>query len=254
MCDHCGCTSVAPHEHGHHHEHHNHGHTHDHESARTVEMRQSLLSRNDRLAERNRGMFMARGVSVLNVMSSPGSGKTSLIERTLEEAKDRFRVGVIVGDLATENDAQRIMGKGAPAVQVITGTACHLDAHMVHHALEQLDWAALDLLFIENVGNLVCPASFDLGEQARVVLMAVTEGEDKPLKYPVIFNDASLVVVNKMDLAEAVGYRRDEALANIRKTAPRAEVLELSARTGQGMDAWLEWLGHMASAKPAGHP
>lgn len=244
MCDHCGCTPVAPHDHGHHHEHHDHGHAHDHDNARMVKMRQSLLSRNDRLAERNRGMFMARGVTVLNVMSSPGSGKTSLIERTLDEAKDRFRVGVIVGDLATENDAQRIMGKGAPAVQVTTGTACHLDAHMVHHALEQLDWSALDLLFIENVGNLVCPASFDLGEQARVVLIAVTEGEDKPLKYPVIFNDASLVVVNKIDLAEAVGYRRDDALAHIRNVAPRAEVLELSARTGQGMDAWLEWLAN----------
>jgi len=240
MCDHCGCTLT---EHHHHHDHdtpHGHGEA-DH---RILEVRQSLLSRNDRLAERNRGQFMAHGVTVLNVMSSPGSGKTSLIERTLVELAERYRIGVVVGDLATDNDARRIRDKGAPAVQVSTGTTCHLDAHMVHHAIEKLDLASLDLLFIENVGNLVCPASFDLGEEARVVVMSVTEGEDKPLKYPVIFHDAALVIVNKMDLADAVGYRRAEAMENIHTVAPRAEVFELSARTGEGVSAWCEWLGH----------
>ena len=207
-----------------------------------VDMRLSLLSRNERLAERNRGRFMAHGVTVLNIMSSPGSGKTALLERTLQDAGDRFLMGVIVGDLATENDAERLKKHGAPAVQITTGTACHLDAHMVVHALEQIDLASLDMLFIENVGNLVCPASFDLGETARVVLMSVTEGEDKPLKYPVIFNDAALVVVNKIDLAEAVGYRREVAMEHIRAVAPRAKVLELSARTGEGMAAWIDWL------------
>ncbi len=246
MCDHCGCTLVEEHRHD-----HEHPHDHGEQDRRVLEVRQSLLSRNDRLAERNRGMFMAREVTALNLMSSPGSGKTSLIERTLEEAAERYRVGVIVGDLATENDARRIQGKGAPAIQITTGTACHLDAHMVHHAIEKLDLESIDLLFIENVGNLVCPASFDLGEEARVVLMSVTEGEDKPLKYPVIFHDAALVVVNKIDLAEAVEWRREEALAHIRTVAPRAQVLELSARTGQGMDAWLDWLGdRLRSASP----
>ncbi len=240
MCDHCGCSVVENHD------HHDHNHDHHHgpedEARRAVEVRQSLLSRNERLAERNRGMFMARKITVLNLMSSPGSGKTTLIERTLADAGSRRRIGVIVGDLATENDARRIREQGAPAVQISTGTACHLDAHMVHHALEKLDLESLDFLFIENVGNLVCPASFDLGEEARVVIIAVTEGEDKPLKYPVIFHDAALVIVNKIDLAEAVGYDRERALANIRKAAPNAEVIELSSRTGVGMEAWQRWL------------
>lgn len=242
MCDHCGCsptdTDTDPaHAHA-----HAHAHDHDHETARTIDMQQSLLSRNDRLAERNRGRFEALGVTVVNLMSSPGSGKTALLERTLQDGTDRYRMGVIVGDLATENDARRIQEQGAPAVQITTGTACHLDAHMVVHALERMPLQELDLLFIENVGNLVCPASFDLGETARVVLMSVTEGEDKPLKYPVIFNDADLVVINKMDLAEAVGFQRQTALNNIRKVAPRAAVLDVSARTGEGMAAWLDWL------------
>lgn len=246
MCDHCGCSIVDahhPHDHG-------HGHTHDH--AREVEVQCSILSRNDRLAERNRGMFMARKIAAINVMSSPGSGKTALIERTLQDARDLFRVGVIVGDLATENDAQRIQAHGVPAVQISTGTACHLDAHMVQHALERVNLDTINLLIIENVGNLVCPASFDLGEGSRAVLISVTEGEDKPLKYPVIFNGADVVIINKSDLADAVGFQREAALANIRSVAPQAEVIELSARTGEGMDAWLEWLGRrMVQNMPA---
>ncbi len=233
MCDHCGCGVVEDHHHA----------DHDHDHGHEVDVRQSVLTQNQRLAERNRGMFMAHKIKVLNLMSSPGSGKTSLIERTLQGVGDPRRIGVIVGDLATENDARRIREKGVPAIQISTGTACHLDAHMVHHALEKLNLDAMDILFIENVGNLVCPASFDLGEEARVVIMSVTEGEDKPLKYPVIFHDADLVVVNKMDLAETVGYQREQAMANIRKVAPGAEIIEVSAKTGSGMENWYRWLG-----------
>jgi len=236
MCDHCGCELVT--EPGHHH----HDHDHDHEG-QVVDVRQSLLTQNQRLAERNRGFFAGRGVRSINIMSSPGSGKTALIERTLQSPEMANRIAVLVGDLATDNDAQRIGVAGVPVTQITTGTACHLDAHMVHHALEKISLNGRDLLLIENVGNLVCPASFDLGEQHRVVLLAVTEGEDKPLKYPIIFQSADVVVVNKIDLAEAVGYQRDRAMENIRKVAPRATILEVSAQTGAGVDAWLKWLG-----------
>jgi hydrogenase nickel incorporation protein HypB len=157
-----------------------------------------------------------------------------------------------VGDLATENDAARIRRHGAPAVQITTGTVCHLDAHMVHHAVEELDTRAMDILFIENVGNLVCPASFDLGEDARVVITSVTEGEDKPLKYPSIFQNAARVLVNKIDLAAAADYDRAAGRAAIERAAPGAEVLEVSAKTGQGMDAWYGWLRELrARKKPA---
>jgi hydrogenase nickel incorporation protein HypB len=250
MCKDCGCSGPATgHTHGHgpgQHQHHEHEHA---AAARTVDVRQSVLTQNDRLAERNRGFFAAKGILVLNVVSSPGSGKTALLERTLREFADRARMAVIVGDLATDNDAQRLRRSGAPAVQITTGTTCHLDAHMVHHALEELDAEKLDLLFIENVGNLVCPASFDLGEDARVVLTSVTEGEDKPLKYPVIFSNADVVLVNKVDLADAVGFQREAALGHIRETAPRAAVFEVSARTGAGLDAWYGWLAHELAHK-----
>lgn len=237
MCDHCGCELVTDPV------HHHHDHDHDHHDAgHVVDVRQSLLSQNERLAERNRGFFAGRGVQCMNIMSSPGSGKTALIERTLQTPEMARRIAVLVGDLATDNDAQRIGAAGIPVTQITTGTACHLDAHMVHHALEKISLEGRDLLFVENVGNLVCPASFDLGEGRRIVLIAVTEGEDKPLKYPVIFQSADVVVVNKIDLAEAVGYERDRALENIRKVAPRATIMELSARTGAGFDAWLQWL------------
>ncbi|MFH0907983.1 MAG: hydrogenase nickel incorporation protein HypB [bacterium] len=216
---------------------------------RAVDVRQSILSKNDRLAERNRGMFMAKGIVVLNIVSSPGSGKTALIERTLQDIGKDLRIAVIVGDLATENDAKRLRRHGATAIQITTGTACHLDAHMVQHALEELDLDHLDLLLIENVGNLVCPASFDLGEDARVVVMSVTEGEDKPLKYPVIFQDAAAVLVNKSDLAVAVEFQRDAALAAVRQVAPRATILEVSARTGSGMPAWYELLKTRVATK-----
>jgi hydrogenase nickel incorporation protein HypB len=212
----------------------------------------SLLSENDRLAEQNRGFFHARGISVLNLVSSPGSGKTALLERTLQDMGSNLKCGVIVGDLATDNDAQRLRRRGTPVVQITTGTVCHLDAHMVQHAVEDLGEAPLDVLFIENVGNLVCPASFDLGEDRRVVVTSVTEGEDKPLKYPTIFQRADLVLVNKSDLADAVEFKRDAALANIHNAAPNAQVLEVSAKTGAGMDRWYEYVRALRAGKHSG--
>ena len=243
MCDTCGCND--PHNHPHDHaQSHAHGHDHAHEHGhpppvRTVPVQKSALELNQRLADQNRGWFRAKGLKVFNLLSSPGSGKTTLLERTL---RDVPRAAAIVGDLQTENDAVRLRASGAQAIQITTGATCHLDAHMVAHALEKLDVAGLETLFIENVGNLVCPASYDLGEAKRVVLLSVTEGEDKPLKYPVIFRNADLVLVTKTDLAAAVGFDREKALASIRQTAPRAQILEVSAKTGAGCDAWLAWL------------
>jgi hydrogenase nickel incorporation protein HypB len=238
-----------PHDHSHQHSPgHDHDHTHDHvrphghDEHRTLQVEQGILQKNDRLAERNRGYFQAKGLYVVNVLASPGAGKTAFIERTAADLGGRLRLGVIVGDLATENDAVRLRGHGIPAIQITTGSVCHLDAEMVSRAMERLDLNALDVLVIENVGNLVCPAVYDLGESARVVLLSVTEGEDKPLKYPVMFQSAQVVVVNKMDIAAAVGFDRETALRNIRRVAPRAVVFEVSARTGEGMDAWYQYL------------
>ena len=246
MCDHCGCSQPsqardAAHGHGHDHAH-DHDHQHDHEHGTQVDVRQSVLAFNDRLAEQNRGFLRARALPAVNLLSGPGAGKTTLIERTARDLAGDTVLGVIVGDLQTQNDADRIEASGARAVQITTGEVCHLDAHMVQHAIEELALDGLNALLIENVGNLVCPASFDLGESARVVLMSVTEGEDKPIKYPVIFHKADLVVISKIDLAEAVEFDRDKAVANIGRVAPDAEIVELSAKTGAGMQAWYEWL------------
>jgi hydrogenase nickel incorporation protein HypB len=235
-----------PHDHGHVHgpgHAHDHDHPHDHgHGTRAVVVRESLFAANDRRAERNRGYFEGLGLLALNVVSSPGSGKTTLLARTIERLAGKARVGVIVGDLETDNDAQRLRAAGAPVVQVTTGTLCHLDAEMVGAALKNLDAKALDILVIENVGNLVCPAQFDLGEQVRVVLLSVTEGEDKPLKYPPIFRGADAVVVTKTDLVPHLDYDRDAVLAGIRRVSPDARVFETSARTGDGLDAWCEFL------------
>ena len=209
---------------------------------RIIDVNEGVLSKNDLLAKRNRENFHAKGLLVLNVLSSPGSGKTAFIERTLADTRDRFHGGVIVGDLATDNDAKRIQRTGAPAVQITTGDMCHLEADLVARAAESLDLDHLDLLIIENVGNLVCPADYDLGEDLRVVLLSVTEGEDKPLKYPVMFKTADVVIVNKTDIAEAVGFERDAALSNIHRIVPKAAIFEVSARTGQGMEAWYSYL------------
>ena len=264
MCEHCGCGLPGEaHDHaGHdHHDHvheHPHDHPHPHQDAhpepsgsdrRTVVVQEGILAKNDRLAERNRGYFLAKGVFVLNLLSSPGSGKTALIERMAADLGQHLRLAVVVGDLATDNDARRLQAAGVPAVQITTGTVCHLDAEMVAGAIARLPLDQVDVLVIENVGNLVCPAAFDLGEGLRVVLMAVTEGEDKPLKYPTIFRDAGVVLLTKTDIAEAAGFDRDTTLRNIRRAAPGATIHEVSARTGQGMQAWYETL----DAARAGH-
>ena len=221
---------------------HDHDHPHP-DRPHTVDIRERLLSKNDRVALQNRESFQSRGLLVLNLLSSPGSGKTTLIERTVSaQGNHAPRIGVIVGDLATENDAQRIRAAGATALQITTGTACHLEADMVAQAASHLDLGNLDLLVIENVGNLVCPAAYDLGETLRVVLLSVTEGEDKPLKYPTAFQSADVVLLTKVDIAEAVGFDRETAIANIRRMAPQARLFELSARSGEGMGDWLMYL------------
>ena len=223
------------HEHEHHHDH-GPAHQQDHQ---TVTIQQSLLEKNDRLAERNRGFFRAKKLLVLNVLSSPGSGKTTFIQQTAEALKGKLRLAVIVGDLATDNDAARLRQAGIPVVQITTGTVCHLEADMVARAAGQIPLDEVDVLVIENVGNLVCPAAYDLGEDLRVVLLSVTEGEDKPLKYPPMFHSAQVAVVTKGDLSAATGFDRAQALANLQRISHHARVFELSARTGQGMDAWL---------------
>ena len=264
MCQTCGCsTGHKGHGHGHHHDHgedhdHTHGHGHHHHEHdtehRAIEVNTALLGQNDKLAERNRGIFLARGIAVLNLVSSPGSGKTMLLEKTLQLFGKEMKLAVIVGDLATENDAMRLRRHGSPAIQIQTGTVCHLDAHMIHHAIEDLKLSELDILFIENVGNLVCPSAFDLGEDARIVLTSVTEGEDKPLKYPSIFQDAELVLLNKTDLSAAVEFDREAALRNIREAAPGAKILEISAKTGDGLSGWFEYLRQLSRRKKSAMP
>jgi len=236
------------HTHGHHsHEHqHEHGHSHSHEhgldTRRIVEIREAILGKNDRIAERNRGFFRARGLLTLNVLSSPGSGKTTFLRETIRSLPKDLKAGIIVGDLATDNDAVNLRQSGAPVVQITTGTVCHLEAEMVNRAVQRLDLQGLNLLIIENVGNLVCPASYDLGEDVRVVLLSVTEGEDKPLKYPPMFQAANVVIISKIDLAQVCGFNRETLLANLRRITPQARVFELSAKTGQGMDSWRQFL------------
>ncbi len=201
-----------------------------------------LLRINMETAQQNRQLFQSHGVTVLNVMSSPGSGKTELIGQTLYRLRAVIRACVIVGDLATDNDANRLRNLEIDARQIETGTQCHLDAEMIRRQAVEMPLCNIDLLIIENVGNLVCPANYDLGETCRVVLMSVTEGEDKPLKYPSIYRTADAVIINKMDLATAAGFDRELAEYNTRLAAPRAAIFELSARSGEGMQAWVLWL------------
>ena len=213
---------------------------------RIVEVRKNILKRNDVAAAALRDRFRTAGVFVTSMVSSPGSGKTAFLERTLAAVADRHRTAALVGDLATDCDADRLRRSGVPVRQITTGTVCHLDAEMVERALEGWPLVDLEYLFIENVGNLVCPASYDLGEHLRVVLLSVTEGEDKPLKYPTIFNTADVAVVTKTDLTAAVGFDRAALLRNIDAVRPGLPVLEVSARTGEGLPAWLEWLHRRA--------
>ena len=207
-----------------------------------VDVRVPLLEKNDILAERNRGYFLGRGLAALNLVSSPGAGKTTLLERTLDEFGREVKCGVLVGDLETDNDGRRLHRPHAPVAQIVTGTSCHLDASMVARGVESLDLAGVKVLFIENVGNLVCPASFDLGEQVRVVLLSTTEGKDKPLKYPPIFKSAHVVLLTKIDVADALGFKRDVAVENIRRIAPTAKLIQLSTRSGEGVDEWYAFL------------
>ncbi len=278
MCLNCGCDGHPHHSHGDRHHHHQlhhelhhelrdrpHAHTHTHNPDRladdvenpsptgaersssgrgattTIAIETKVLVRNDTFAARNRQRFRDRGLLAVNLMSSPGAGKTALLERTLAEFHDT--AAAIVGDLATDNDAQRLQRSGAPVTQIETGAMCHLEADLVFHAVDRLALSRdREFLFVENVGNLVCPAAYDLGEDLRVVLFSVTEGEDKPLKYPTTFKLADAVLLTKIDIAAAVECDRDLAIANIRRVAPQAAILEVSARTGEGMTAWYDFL------------
>ncbi|KAA0022213.1 hydrogenase nickel incorporation protein HypB [Antrihabitans cavernicola] len=250
MCATCGCGGddggaviTIPHEHPHTHPHeHDHTHPHEHPHTETVTLEQKVLAKNDLLAERNRGWLEGRGIVAVNMMSSPGAGKTTLLERTIREIGGSRAVSVIEGDQETTLDAERIKATGCGVVQVNTGTGCHLDAQMVRGALDALDPATGSLLFVENVGNLVCPALFDLGERARVVVISVTEGTDKPLKYPHMFAAADLVIVNKSDLLPYVDF--DVALCEkyARSVNPGLKMLTMSATNGEGISSWYEWL------------
>nr|WP_081599137.1 hydrogenase nickel incorporation protein HypB [Prochlorothrix hollandica] len=209
---------------------------------RVIDIQQGILGKNDRLAAQNRAYFQQHQVLALNLLSSPGSGKTTLLEKTLHRLQGELALGIIVGDLATDNDAQRLRQTAAPIVQITTGNLCHLEADMVWQAAQGLDVPNLDILIVENVGNLVCPAVYDLGETLRVVLLSVTEGEDKPLKYPNTFKSADVVILTKLDIAEAVGFDRPQALGYLHSVAPQAQIFEVSARTGLGMDQWYDYV------------
>ncbi|WP_428523501.1 hydrogenase nickel incorporation protein HypB [Roseibium sp.] len=262
MCTVCGCGDgqVKVHTHDHTHDH-DHSHQYSHEQGnchhygqgaagtsvpgfsqdRLIEIETDILSKNDRYADRNRSKLSALDVFAINLVSSPGSGKTTLLCKTIEALED-VPLAVIEGDQQTQNDAERIRATGAPAIQVNTGKGCHLDGHMVGHAIEHLALGTNSVLFIENVGNLVCPASFDLGEDCKVAILSVTEGEDKPLKYPDMFTAARLAILNKVDLAPYCDVDLDLYEANLRRVNPHIEILRLSARTGEGMQAWTAWL------------
>ena len=212
------------------------------EHPRLVQVRQHVLKQNDVAARALRMRFHEAGTYVVSLVSSPGAGKTAFLEKVLASLRKRHRVAALVGDLATDNDARRLARSEVPVKQIVTGTVCHLDAAMVTTALEEWSLPELDFLFIENVGNLVCPATFDLGEELRLVLFSVTEGEDKPLKYPTIFNTADVALITKMDLASAVEFDEAAARSNIQAVRPGMEIIEVSAKTGQGMDRWLAFL------------
>ena len=243
MCATCGCSDA-----NHHHHHSGEDHSHHIGEKSIVEVEKDILYQNNLLAERNRGYFDAKNVFCINLVSSPGSGKTSLLERTLTDLKDDLSFSVIEGDQQTTNDADRIHATGTKVTQINTGKGCHLDAHMVLHALQGLKPPADSVLFIENVGNLVCPAMFDLGEKERVVIISVTEGDDKPVKYPDMFHTSTVCIINKMDLLPYVNFNVEKAKEYALKVNHKLKFFEVSATTGQGMDAWYSWLKqHMAS-------
>jgi len=242
MCENCGCGTNHKHTHDH---PHPHDHTHDHEG-RVVTLEQKLLSHNEEAAARNRAFFEKNGIVAVNIISSPGSGKTFLLEKTLEAFRDEVPCAVITGDLQTDNDAERLSGKGAPVKQIQTGSACHLDARQIEDSLGEVVSAGIRLLFIENVGNLVCPSAFNLGEHFKVALLSVTEGEDKPLKYPTLFTSAPVTVVTKTDLLPHLECDMKQLRDNLRTVHPGVFVFELSAKTGAGMSTWLDYLRNLA--------
>lgn len=281
MCTVCGCgegeTTIEggghSHEHGHHHHdhdhdhgHHHHDHDHDHShhhhhgdthdygqgpahahapgmsQARMVQVEQDILGKNNEYASANRRYFTEHGMLALNLVSSPGSGKTSLLTRTLADLKDEYPMAVIEGDQQTANDAERIRETGVRAIQINTGKGCHLDAHMVGHAMETLTPEENGVLFIENVGNLVCPAAFDLGEAHKVAILSVTEGEDKPIKYPDMFAAADLMLLNKIDLLPHLQFDVDKCIDYARRVNPSIKVLQVSATSGEGMESWYRWI------------
>jgi hydrogenase nickel incorporation protein HypB len=271
MCTVCGCgegeTRVEgegqEHDHGHHH-HHEHAHDHEHHhhdglthdygqgpahahapglsQARMVQIEEDILGKNNQYAAANRRLFGEQGILALNLVSSPGSGKTTLLARTIDDLKGQLKLAVIEGDQQTANDAERIRETGVKALQINTGKGCHLDAHMVGHALETLKPEAGSVLFIENVGNLVCPAAFDLGEAHKVAILSVTEGEDKPIKYPDMFHAAHLMLLNKIDLLPYVQFDVDKCIEYARRVNPGIKVLKVSATSGEGMDNWYRWV------------
>lgn len=274
MCTTCGCSPDHHHDHdhghhdhghdhhhhqghhkGHHRSHHSHkglhdhghghrGHSHDHGPSKrsTIAIEEDILAKNNRLANFNRALFKDKGIFALNLVSSPGSGKTTLLERTLRDLSGALRCAVIEGDQQTDNDAQRIAATGVPVRQINTGAGCHLDAHMIMHGTEAFDLDRLDLLLIENVGNLVCPASFDLGEHHKVVVLSVTEGEDKPLKYPHMFHNSTIMLINKIDLLPHLDFDVELCKEYARRVNPAITIFEVSARTGLGMDTWYDLL------------
>lgn len=256
MCTVCGCGAgegapAAQHQAGLHEgdDPHRHSHAPGVSERRRVQVEQDILSKNDRFAAQNRARFEAQSLFVLNLVSSPGSGKTSLLTRTIERLGGRMPLAVIEGDQQTDNDAEKIRATGVPAVQINTGKGCHLDAHRVGHALEQLEPLPGGVLFIENVGNLVCPAAFDLGEAHKVVILSVTEGEDKPLKYPDMFHAADLMLLNKIDLLPYVDFDLQRCIEYARRINPEIQVVQLSARDGTGMDEWVHWLEAVRSER-----
>lgn len=258
MCGTCGCgeedsiTYTKPGEQHHHHHNHAHDHSHDHEHThdhshqhdREIQLEIDVLSKNNLTAERNRGYFEALNIKSLNLVSSPGSGKTSLLERTIKELKQELDFYIIEGDQQTTNDADRIKEAGAPVIQVNTGNGCHLDADMVNHAVKQLKPKQDSVLFIENVGNLVCPSMFDLGESKRVVIISTTEGEDKPIKYPNMFASSQLCIINKMDLLPYLDFDLEKTKDYAKRVNPKLEFIELSVKSGEGMEGWYKWLNN----------
>ncbi len=263
MCTVCGCSEgesrvegVAvndhKHEHSHAHEHngdeHHYGHGPAHAHApgmsqsRMVQIEQDILGKNNEYAQNNKSMLAAKGILSLNLVSSPGSGKTTLLTRTLTDLKDDLPMVVIEGDQETSNDADKIRATGAKAIQINTGKGCHLDAHQVGHAIEHLDPDDTSVLFIENVGNLVCPAAFDLGEAHKVAILSVTEGEDKPIKYPDMFYAADLLLLNKIDLLPYLDFDIEKCIEYAKKVNPSIQILKVSATTGEGMDDWYQWI------------